>query len=57
MDGVFLDDESVTQITRLFKIIDKDCNGQLDMNDFKLRGQFTGTSWQKWTEVREKTNW
>ena len=51
MDGVFLDDESLTQITRLFKIIDTDCNGRLDMDDFKLRGELTGAQWKKWVEV------
>ena len=51
VDGVFLDDESLTQITRLFKIIDRDCNGRLDMDDFKLRGELTGAQWKKWVEV------
>ena len=54
VDGVFLDDESLTQITRLFKIIDRDCNGRLDMEDFKLRGQLTGDQWKKWVELRDK---
>ena len=51
VDGVFLDEESLTQITRLFKIIDTDCNGRLDMDDFKLRGEWTGAQWKKWVEV------
>ena len=53
VDGVFLEDDTMTQITRLFKIVDKDCNGQIDMDDFKLaEGGMTGDQWQKWTEVR-----
>lgn len=55
VDGVFLDDDTMTQITRLFKIVDKDCNGQIDMEDFKLdQGRMTGDQWQKWTELRDK---
>lgn len=57
VDGVFLDDESLTQITRLFKIIDTDCNGRLDMDDFKLRGELTGAQWKKWVEVGGAAWW
>ena len=49
---MFLDDTTLTQITRLFKIIDKDCNGQIDMDDFRVtEGGMTGEQWEKWTEV------
>ena len=48
---MFLNEESLTQITRLFKIVDTDCNGRLDMDDFKLQGEWTGAQWKKWVEV------
>lgn len=54
VDGVYLDEESTTQITRLFKIIDTNSDGCVDISDFTLNGVLTGPLVEKWREVRDK---
>ena len=50
--GIFLSEESNDQITRLFKIIDKNNDGQLDVKDFHLtQGGIPSTQLKKWSEV------
>ena len=53
--SISLSEESIDQITRLFKIIDRNHDGTLDTKDFSLVHDKTGEQFKKWTEVRSET--
>lgn len=52
--GIALSEESTDQIIRLFKIIDKNSDGSLDVKDFQLTRDITGAQHKKWAELRDK---
>lgn len=55
--GICFDEESTEQITRLFKIIDKNSDGKLSVEDFQFEDQVSGNIGPLTSKWREVTRW